>query len=855
MKAAIDGLVEALSTPLERNDLGRLARMHSFCQALGEEPVEGAQVAVPPLAIALLTLLEKTILDEAAQPEEGLALVPDAVGLLRAASEGETVDYEPMVGRLQATAGGAAVSAPAAKPAPAPAPAPAPTPAPAPEPVAPAAPAPEPVAAATPAPAPAPEPVAAPAPVVEAAPVPAPVAEAASPPPPPAGESRYVSEPLIIDLDESEHLQGFIEESREHMDSIEVALLDVEQDTSDTTKIDELFRPFHTIKGIAGFLNLRDINRLTHEVETILDMGRKNALQITSATIDQIFAAVDVLKSQIAALRNHLAEPQGEVCPQPDIADIMARLRAIARGEAAPAAEPTMPAEPEAAVAPEPVVAPKIGDMLVAQDAVTTDEVEDALAVQAGEAAPSRKLGEILVERGAASRKQVDRAVTEQASGKTVIDTTIRVETGKLDTLVDAVGELVIAQTMVNLSDAIRGSSDAKLLRDVSQVTKIVRDVQETAMSLRMVPVGGTFQKMKRLVRDVARKAGKQVELHISGEDTELDKTVIQQIADPLVHMVRNAVDHGVEMPEERRAAGKPEIGNVYLDAHHQGDSIVIEVCDDGHGLDPQKLIAKGIERGLIAPDESLTDQQAFALTLHPGFSTAAKVTDISGRGVGMDVVKRNIDQLRGKIEIQSELGQGTTFLIRLPLTLAIIDGMIVRVGAERLIVPTILIDQSLRPQANQITTVQRRGEMLQVRGELCPLIHLGQLFGYTGRTNPCRSLVVVAHCEGSKIGMVVDELIGQQQVVIKSLTDSFKQVAGVSGAAILGDGRVGLILEPTGLLKLYSQWRSGTISGGGPVTGMVPEDELSNVEEPAAEEPSEFADSMQGAEVVPSLV
>jgi len=242
----------------------------------------------------------------------------------------------------------------------------------------------------------------------------------------------------------------------------------------------------------------------------------------------------------------------------------------------------------------------------------------------------------------------------------------------------------------------------------------------------------------------------------------------------------------------------------VFLDAYHEGDSVVIEVRDDGRGLDPRKLIAKAVERGVVAPDEQLTEQQAYALIMAPGFSTAEVITDISGRGVGMDVVKRNIEELRGKIDIESAIGRGSTFRIKLPLTLAIIDGMLVRVGSERLIIPTILIEQSLRPDAKQITVMQQRGEVLQVRGELCPLIQVGQHFGYSPRLDPCDALVVIANGGGRKVGLVVNELIGQQQVVIKSLSEEFKGVAGVSGAAILGDGRVGLILEPTGLLALH---------------------------------------------------
>jgi two-component system, chemotaxis family, sensor kinase CheA len=400
------------------------------------------------------------------------------------------------------------------------------------------------------------------------------------------------------------------------------------------------------------------------------------------------------------------------------------------------------------------------------------------------------------------------------------LEQSIRVDTAKLDALIDAVGELVIAQTMVAQGQA--GSTDEKLGRHVSQVTKIVREVQETAMAMRMIPIGPTFQKMRRLVRDLTRRCGKKVELRISGEDTELDKNVTQQISDPLVHMVRNAVDHGLETSAERQQAGKPETGEIHLHASHEGDCIVIEVRDDGRGLDAARIKAKAIERGLVQPDENLDDQQILDLIMAPGFSTAAQVTDVSGRGVGMDVVKRNVEQLRGTIKVVSKPGQGSSFTIRLPLTLAIIDGMLMQVGQERLILPTVLIDRSLRPAAGQIVSVQRRGEMIQVRGELYPLIQVGELFGFGPHLDPYQNLVVIAQCGARRTGLVVNELIGQQQAVIKSLDERFKHVRGVSGATILGDGRVGLIIEPTGLLELYNVWRPAArcpateASGGG---------------------------------------
>jgi len=785
VEAAIAGLHEAISTPPERNDLGRLARMHSWGQSLVEAASPGGGAVVSPpigqMAESLVLLLERLILDEAANPELGIALVSEAACLIEQAHQGQTVAADSLVTRIREAVNGpaAGAGAPPAPPAVAPSPAPPPS---------------APVNAVTPAPAPPSAPA-----------VPERAASAPGAAAPAAPDETYVSEPLVLDLSEREHLVGFLDESTEHMDAIEAGLLALETDPTDTTKIDELFRPFHTIKGIAGFLNLRDINRLTHEIETILDQGRKNELRITAGTVDLIFASVDVLKAQLDAIRRYMAAPTGGPCPQPEISAVMRQLRRAAQpGAAAPAA--TAPARP------------MLGELLVAEGAATASQVHAALRTQERDTPPQRKLGEVLVDEGAASAGDVERALSQQSAGKPVMDHSIRVDTHKLDMLVDAVGELVIAQSMVCLTEAVTG--DEKLHRNVSQVTKIVRDVQETAMAMRMVPIGQTFQKMRRLVRDVARKANKQVELVINGEETELDKNVIQQMSDPLVHMVRNAVDHGIEPVADRLAAGKPEVGQVLLNAYHQGDSIVIEIRDDGRGLDPQKLIAKGIERGLITADDQLSDQQAFALILQPGFSTAEVVTDISGRGVGMDVVRRNVEQLRGKIEIQSEKGRGSVFFIRLPLTLAIIDGMLVRVGSERMIIPTILIEQSLRPEPRQITSVQRRGAMLQVRGELCPLIQLGALFGYGAPVDPCENLVVIVQCEGQKIALVLDELIGQQQVVIKTLGERFKSVQGVSGAAILGDGRVGVILEPTGLLALHKQrgsaaYQAPTVSPG----------------------------------------
>lgn len=617
----------------------------------------------------------------------------------------------------------------------------------------------------------------------------------------------YEPEPLFIADAELEIVRGFVEEAQEHLDGIEAALLEVERAPDDASKIDDLFRPFHTIKGAAGFLNFRDINCLTHELETLLDQARKGKRAVVSGLIDLVFDVVDVLKVQIAAVSTYAASPNGEVIPQPPIIDMIGFLRDVVSGRCKPSGG-----------GDSPETADKLGEHLAAQNVCPREVVEHAIETQKS-GPPDKKLGTILKDMGVATPRQVAqglRAQTQARQGAPAGDQSIRIDTSKLDALIDMVGELVIAQTQVIASETV--SVDSKLVKNVGQVGKIVRDVQEVAMSMRMLPIGPTFQKMNRLVRDVSRKAGKRVELHISGEETELDKNVIQQINDPLVHMIRNAVDHGVESAEKRTANGKDETGHIYLSACHHGGNIVIEIRDDGAGLDPIKLMAKAVEKGVIQPGEELSDQQAYQLIFAPGFSMAAKVTDISGRGVGMDVVRRNIEQLRGKVEISSELGRGSTFSIRLPLTLAIIDGMVVRLGSERYIIQTITIEQALRPKPEQISSVQQRGEMLQLRGRLIPLVQLGELFGVSGRVDPCEAMVVIARSDDRLMGLVVEELIGQQQVVIKTLGTRFEKLQGIAGAAILGDGHVGLILETSGLANVHDATTSLEVStGAGP--------------------------------------
>ncbi|MFM1905151.1 MAG: hypothetical protein RLZZ440_3051, partial [Planctomycetota bacterium] len=379
----------------------------------------------------------------------------------------------------------------------------------------------------------------------------------------------------------------------------------------------------------------------------------------------------------------------------------------------------------------------------------------------------------------------------------------VRVDTHKLDGLVDLVGELVIAQSMV-VQAAESGGGDELLARSLGQLRGITADLQRTAMAMRMIPIRGSFQKMGRLVRDVAVQLGKEISLVVEGEETEVDRTVIEEIGDPLVHMVRNAADHGIEPPAERIAAGKPAAGRITLQAFHQGGFVVIRISDDGRGLDPARLRRKGIERGLVPPGAVLDDREALELIFAPGFSTADKVTDVSGRGVGMDVVRRNIERVRGKVEIESVPGRGTCFTISMPLTLAIIEGLIVAVAGQRFVIPTLAVRESFRPATAAISTVHGRGELVDVRGRQVPLLRLGRHLGIPGGEEAAdRGIVVVLEAGFDCRGLLVDELVGKQEVVIKGLGETFSGRTGFAGAAILGDGRIGLILDTTALVRL----------------------------------------------------
>ena len=567
------------------------------------------------------------------------------------------------------------------------------------------------------------------------------VAPASAAPPPVDGDEGEVDQELIAE---------FLVECRDYLESAEGALLQLEADPSDVEAINTVFRAFHTVKGTSAFLGLDAVTEFAHEAESLFSRVRDRQLAFAGPVPDLALRSVDMVKALLASVEQVGAR---NVVRPPAYAGVIAALARVTGGSA--------------------------GDE-------TQQSGVDAI------------FGDLVAEVQGAARG-VARAVRGGSA-----ESSIRVRTDRLDRLIDMVGELVIAQTMVAQDDSVLSAGHLGLSRKVTHAGKIVRELHDLSLSMRMVPLRPTFQKMTRLVRDVAQDTGKQVAFLTDGEETEIDRNMVDALSDPLVHMVRNAVDHGIERPEQRVAAGKSANGTVRLSATHAGGSVVVQLTDDGRGLDRERILAKAVATGLVEAGAKMTDAEVFELIFAPGFSTAEQVTGVSGRGVGMDVVRRNIESLRGRIEISSVPGEGTTFTVRLPLTLAVTDGMLVQVGAERYVIPTTSIFMSFRPTADALTTVVGRGEMVTLRDEAMPVFRIQRLFNVTGaRQDPCAALLVVVSVGEQRVALLVDELLGQHQVVAKALGDGVGKIHGISGGAILGDGRVGLILDIPELVAL----------------------------------------------------
>jgi len=605
-----------------------------------------------------------------------------------------------------------------------------------------------------------------PAALAEAPPAAVPDTPAALPDTPSAGKSAL--EALGQDR---ELVNDFLMESREHLAAVEAQVLTLERNPGDQDAINAAFRGFHTIKGLAGFLGLREIRDLTHEVETALDLCRSGRLAMSRGVINVVLESADYLTAALETMERVLNGQAAEELP--GHGDLVARVRAVAAGREEPEPELVPSASATAGVLPEAQPGAKPEARPEARPEAQPAAKPETKAETRAEAKPNRALA-------------------------------VKVDTLKLDHLVDMVGELVIAQSMVRHDPALSGPQAASLTRNLSQLERITGELQKTAMSMRLVRLDPLFQKMSRLVRDTSMKTGKRVEMVTAGEETELDRNIVEELADPLLHMIRNAVDHGIEEPAARRAAGKPEQARVGLRASYQAGFIQIEISDDGQGLNKERILRKALERGLVDAGAKLSDNEIFNLIFAPGFSTAETVTDLSGRGVGMDVVRKQIQKLRGRIDIESTPGQGTVFTLKLPLTLAIIDGLVVAVGSERFIIPIFAVKEMLRPTPDMLTVLEGKVEMAMIRGRVLPVIKLHECFGLEPRyTNPAEALLIVSECDGKPFALMVDELTGKQEVVLKSLGVLMRHnLRGLTGCAILGDGRVGLILDMEALFR-----------------------------------------------------
>lgn len=613
--------------------------------------------------------------------------------------------------------------------------------------------------------------------------------------------------------DMSRFYQIFFEETAEQLTAMESLLLGIDTSQPAAEAIDAIFRAAHSIKGGSGTFGFRDMAALTHEAESLLARVRKRELALNAPMIDALLEAGDVLRAQLSV---HRGEPGMAV----DAGPVVARLNALASGAGRPkddacitggtdaVASSAMPAPPPGQQEP-PADFGFFSPEPAAQSADPGYGLFDDGPGPAASAAPPawgrRSTDDPTIDAAPAGRRCGEKRVVS-ALGEA---SSIRVSVDKVDQLIDLVGELVISQAMLaQRCAALREAQREPLLDGLSALERNTRSLQDAVMSIRMLPMSFVFNRFPRMLRDLALKLGKQVELRTEGEQTELDKGVIEKISDPINHLVRNALDHGIELPAARVAAGKPARGVVSLRASQRGGSALIEVEDDGNGLDRARILAAAAERGL-SPSAAMSDAEVWQLIFAPGFSTAETITDVSGRGVGMDVVDRNIRALGGSVEIDSTGGSGTRISVRLPLTLAIMDGMSVSVGGYAYVIPLACVVELLAPGSRAIRSVSGQGRVVEVRSEFLPVISLAEKLDPRGPRSPNGppgesdgQIMVIVEVDGGRTALLVDELYGQHQVVVKSIETHYRRVAGVSGATIMGDGKVALILDIGSLVR-----------------------------------------------------
>jgi two-component system chemotaxis sensor kinase CheA len=625
---------------------------------------------------------------------------------------------------------------------------------------------------------------------------------------PDEGSASAPEDNLIIlsELVTADMVERFLGECADLVDEVERKALAFSTVADGFGAVNEVFRAIHTIKGNAGFFGHSLLERTCMETEGLLDRARKSEIPVNEALTNLLIARIDLIRNVMAGV--NLVPPGGTP----------ATSRPPASGLEAPGKAEMAAAAPAAAIDARGAGSSvdeyrPLGEILVDMGAVKEEDLRQALSAQ------ERPIGEILVDSGSARPEDVAKALGiqqakamaggepggERAAVDEIQRKEIRVDTAKLDKLFELVGELITAEAMVGNCPDLAGLKLDSFQKSFAGLNKISREIQETAMMIRMIPLDGLFHKMTRLVRDLSRKFGKPVNLLVSGQDTEMDKNVIDQISDPLVHILRNAIDHGLENPELRAAAGKPEAGTVKLHAKYEGSEIWITVSDDGAGLNREKIVAKALQKGLISGDPALLpDAEIWKLIFEPGFSTADKVSEVSGRGVGMDVVKKNLERIRGRVDIKTEKGQGTEFILKIPLTMAIIDGITVRCGGNFYSLPLGDILEFFKVNEGQLTVAERGEEAVRLRGSVLPLIKLAEVFRIEGAANdPCEGIVIVVQSAGKIACVLIDEVVGNQQIVVKSLSEYLGKVDGISGCSILGNGTVSFIIDTGKLIAL----------------------------------------------------
>lgn len=582
-------------------------------------------------------------------------------------------------------------------------------------------------------------------------------------------------------------LQEFLIESEELLEGMNQDLVALEQAPDDTELLNRIFRALHTIKGTSGFLNFDPVVRLSHRAEDVLNTLRRSEVEFSRRIMDALLAARDQLSIMLQDIREGGLKDYA-------LDGLIAELEAVQKPAPAPS---------------------RLGDILVAEGVIAPGALQDVLQQQA-QSGEIRKIGELLVEKGLASKTDVSNALARQKrqADSVIAAQTMRVDVRKLDELINLVGELVLERN--RLFQLSRELSMGRLeMQDLTEafsqstarLSFITEELQAAGLRARMVPIDTVFRKFPRLVRDVAHNLKKEVDLLVSGEDTELDKTMVEMIGDPLVHLVRNSLDHGLELPDVRESAGKPRKGTIRLEARQEGDQIIISVADDGAGIDPARIAKKAMEKGLVTADRlrTMTTREILDFVFLPGFSTAEKISDLSGRGVGMDVVRSNLTKLNGTIELESKLGGGTTVFLRLPLTLAILPVLLVEVGNEIYALPLRSVVETARIRATELHRFEG-SELLHLRGETVPLLRLRQIFKVQYRADEKGSdKVVILGIGERRFALLVDNLIGQESTVIKPLGSYLHHCSGIAGATISGDGRVRLVLDPADLLASAS--------------------------------------------------